>query len=391
MMLIAVLVSGPALADMFGGDNVQLTFLNYQTGLFAENIWQGVQTANQILNTAVQTYRQIKTIAGYADDAYNAYQTIAHLNGQRALQDAQTVMYATFPGLGYFANEAQQMGQGFGAWAQGSGQLDSLLRQCYFGPNLVADDAACVQLGTSMGFYTVQRTMASTFGKAPTWAPEYIKAVDFEHAVALTQQITQTANNQKTVKEVTNLLKGCELGPGESGSPEHCQYAAERAQVLMLRQTEQLTEQVMETNRLLTVAGAAQNAKEKMALDNHVIQQQTVLNAIGAFSPGATGTTTWAGGSSVVSSGSSPKPSWLSGSGLYTTPSGGLYWPGFGPPGGGSSSSSSEPPPTLSSNNAPSIQGGTGGGETVSGTTADGQNVTVGTVDVPSCSGCELE
>src|SRR5947208_1754170 len=71
-----------AYADFFGGDLPLLTTI-------VGNTTTQIRQISDTLSTLRQTYDQAKRIAGYADDAYKAYQYFAGYNLQRFGQDVQ--------------------------------------------------------------------------------------------------------------------------------------------------------------------------------------------------------------------------------------------------------------------------------------------------------------
>src|SRR4051812_2807553 len=83
---------------------------------------QQLNTLNQQLGTIRQTYSETKKLAGFAEDAVNAFQGLARADFSGSLQLREDPV----PNLRYFDREAHPIN----SWTQGRGELNALVRAC---------------------------------------------------------------------------------------------------------------------------------------------------------------------------------------------------------------------------------------------------------------------
>src|SRR5262249_35778991 len=121
-ILVLAFVAAPARADMLGGD------LPLLGGLVAQAAQTGT-TLGETLSTLRQSYEEARRVAGYADDAYRAFQAFQGYSAELFARDLVQGFETAYPDVAYFRREAS----GAGPWARGSGELRRLIRLCIGG------------------------------------------------------------------------------------------------------------------------------------------------------------------------------------------------------------------------------------------------------------------
>ena len=81
-----------------------------------------LSTLNQQLGTVRQTYSETKKLAGYAEDAANAFVGLAHADVAGSLQFLEDAV----PNVRFFDREMHHLN----SWTQGRGELNALVRAC---------------------------------------------------------------------------------------------------------------------------------------------------------------------------------------------------------------------------------------------------------------------
>src|SRR5687767_7853484 len=118
----AVLIPTSARADMFGADIPVLSGILVQAT-------DTVVKINEQIRTAKQSYEEIRRVAGYADEAAQAFKDFSNLNSKLFGGDLGGMLDQAFPDLSSIRAEASRAGGG-GRWADGTGELRSLVSVC---------------------------------------------------------------------------------------------------------------------------------------------------------------------------------------------------------------------------------------------------------------------
>lgn len=253
-----------AYADFWGGDIPLLTTLVANT---ADQLAKAYET----LETLRKTYDDAKKIAGYADEAYQAYQHFAQYSGERFGQDALSALDSAFPDIGYFRREASRTGP----WAQGTGELQALVSYCFKGLAKPGGGQGCVQLQEALSLRQTQAAIQGTFGTAPVMAGSIeVRAVDHESAVAMAASASQFERNRLTRSEADGLLESCRDADGDLAA---CQAAAGTAQIRQLKASADIADQLAEANRLQAVELSQSNARRKRELNEALERRRLVL------------------------------------------------------------------------------------------------------------------
>ncbi|HEY8211330.1 MAG TPA: hypothetical protein VIG99_27790 [Myxococcaceae bacterium] len=244
------LVAAPARADMLGGD------LPLLGGLIAQTA-QTVTTLGETLSTLRQSYEQAKRVAGYADDAYRAFQAFQGYSAELFAKDLVQGLETAYPDVGYFRREAS----GAGPWARGSGELQRLLRLCIGGPT-----GSCGEFQEAVSYQQTRQALAETFGTGPEGAFD-IAAADHETAVALASGSAQQGRSEHARQLSEALLRQCDGRAGEGGSSlAACQAAAASASIEALKVNADLADQVAAGTRVMAMQLQLQNQQRKREL-----------------------------------------------------------------------------------------------------------------------------
>src|SRR5713226_9437572 len=91
-ILLVLGVAPAALADLFGGDLPLL-------GGILTQATQAATTLGSALGTLRRTYQDAKRVAGYAQDAANAYNSFKAYNATLFKQDVQQAFEASYPDI----------------------------------------------------------------------------------------------------------------------------------------------------------------------------------------------------------------------------------------------------------------------------------------------------
>jgi len=257
LALLCLVAAQTARADPFGGD------IPILTGILVQATDQ-VTRMSETLATLRSTYEDARRVAGYADDAYQAFNEFQHFNAQLFGQDLTRHLETAFPDIGYFRRQAS----GAGPWAKGSGELQRLITLC-----LTGGTAGCTQVQETLSLQQARDALTSTFGTAPDEAYD-LKAIDHEAAVALSSSSAQQGRSAQAREVSKRLLSQCGVDSAgnvtsKSKDPRvlaQCQAAAASAQIVALQQTADLADQVAQSNRLHALQLEQKNQDRKREL-----------------------------------------------------------------------------------------------------------------------------
>lgn len=257
-LLVASLVAPrPAHASMFGEENAALSALVAQ-GL--QQISQGIQTFEQLR----QTYEETRRYVSMAQDAvdgfkeFGAYADSIYRNPGQALATA-------FPDAESLTRELQAPQQ----WAQGTGELQRLIRVCLAG-------GQCTSLREAVSAKQARDSISNTFGTAPVQRSD-LETIDIEASRGISMSTAHTAKSQLTVEQAKALMEKCRKGTDQSALAA-CQAAANLGQLMQVEQTAELNSQMAEANRLQALELAEKNAAKKRAL-HEILERQKMLEA----------------------------------------------------------------------------------------------------------------
>lgn len=258
-----------AYADVWGGDIPLLTSLVATTT-------DQLKKASETLDTLRKTYDSAKRVAGYAEEAYQAYQHFSQYSAERFGQDALGALDTAFPDVSYFRREASRTGP----WAQSTGELQSLVAFCFSGLTK-GKKGTCIELQQALTLRQAREAIQGTFGVAPHVAGSIeTRAVDHEASVAMTASASQFERNKITRSEADSLLEQC---TDDEGNLAACQAAAGTAQIRQLRASADIADQLAEANRLHAIQLSQQNARLKRELNEAAERRQLVLEGTGAL------------------------------------------------------------------------------------------------------------
>lgn len=262
---LLVLVATPARADPFGAD------IPFLSGILVQAS-QSVLTLGQTLTTLQQSYEEAKRVAGYADEAYRAFQQFQHYNAELFARDVVSSFENAYPDIGYFRREASNAGP----WARGSGELQRLLTLCLTGPA-----GSCGQFQERISFQQTQQALAQTFGQAPQGAWD-LAAVDHESAVAMAAGSAQEGRDERARQAAESLINDC-ASATDGRSLASCQAAGHAAAIQSLALQAGIADQVAAGNRLqaLQLQLEAQKRKRELleATERRAVLMQSVEQA----------------------------------------------------------------------------------------------------------------
>lgn len=237
-----------------------------------------VDKLSETISTLRKSYTEAKRLAGYADDAYRAFNAFKTYNGQVFSKELGQALDSAFPDVAYYRREASHTGP----WAQGTGELQRMMAYC-LGDKIRerVGEAACVTLQENLSTAQAKKALAATFGTAPAVAgSQEIRAVDHESASAISSSFAQVNRDGVARAQAKALLAQCEdLGSdADVDTMAACQAAANTAQIQQLSQTTELTDQVAQLSRLEAVRLAQENARRKRELNDVVDQRKAILD-----------------------------------------------------------------------------------------------------------------
>jgi hypothetical protein len=251
-------------------DEGTLVLLDILANSFVE-----IDKLSESIATMRKTYAEAKRMAGYADDAYRAFNAFKNYNGQVFAKELGQALDNAFPDAAYYRREAS----GTGPWAQGTGELQRMVAYCL--GDMVRSRvgaSACTSLQENISTAQARRALSATFGTVPAVAGSTeIRAVDHESAGAISSSFAQVNRDSVARTQAKALLAQCQNTDGaDDDTIAACQAAANTAQIEQLSQMTELTDQVAESNRLQAVRLAQENARRKREI-NDVIEQRKVI------------------------------------------------------------------------------------------------------------------
>lgn len=250
------------MADMLGADIPLLTALLSQAA-------QNAETMVRTLDTLKKSYDEAKRVAGFAEEARQAYLAVSSYNGELFQEGFTRALESAFPDVGYFRREASHAGP----WAQASGELQRLVSICLGGPS-----GSCRQLQEALSLQQTREALARTFGAAPTGAHD-LAAIDHEAAVAIAASSAQEGRSQRATALSEALMKQCSNATDQENLAA-CQAAANAAQIEALRQSADTNSQLAEGNRLQALQLVQVNRARKKELADAEERRELVLESV---------------------------------------------------------------------------------------------------------------
>jgi hypothetical protein len=278
--MVALLIPMSARADLWGFDMGPLSTI------VAQGAVQVTQVAQE-LHTLAQTYDEAKKVASYADDAVKAFNAAKSLNGQLFGQSLVSGLSMAFPDVQRIETDIAAAASPGGNWAQGSGQLGSLVSRCV-GSFAGAGGSGCIQLQNVITASDARRAISAAFGTAPSVGTA---AVDGDAAKALAAAQADV-NRNKYMRDVTvaQAMNTCSGGGGFSDTDaQACQTAANAAQIEALSQQSYMSDQLATQNRLQAGALSVQNAQAKVQLEEAAERRDLLLQGATGLDPTLTG------------------------------------------------------------------------------------------------------
>jgi len=273
---VAAFVPAAARADFYGADIPLLT------ALVSNGAEQLVQMSNS-LKALQRTYNEAKRVAGYADEAARAFNSVKTLNGQLFGQSVVNGLGNAFPEVARIQNDLQ----GHSQWAQSTGELGLLLTGCArYGPNT----PACTQFQRAVTATDARTAISNTFGIAPTGpnlGARRAQAIDDDAAVGLATSASQVGRGQVTRAQAQALMDAC-AGVADDDSIAACQAAANAAQIQGLSHQSHMADQMAVQTRLHADQLAAENARHKQELVARDAQTAFLKEASERGQPGPT-------------------------------------------------------------------------------------------------------
>jgi hypothetical protein len=258
--ICASLIAMPARADLFGADIPLLG------GLVTQTV-QSVQHLAETVSTLRKSYEEAKRLAGYADDAYRSFEHFKDYTAEMFVRDAVLGFETAYPDISYFRREAS----GAGPWAQGSGELQRLVRLCVGGA-----DAACGEFREAVSYRQTRDALEETFGPAPPGAYD-LTAVDHESAAALAAGSAQEGKSEKARLVSDALRRHCN-GLGAS-SLAACQAAAATAEIEALKLHADTADQIAAGNRIMAMQLQLHNQARKRELNEAEERRRVLLES----------------------------------------------------------------------------------------------------------------
>jgi len=258
------LMPGVARADLYGGDLPLLTAI-------VANGADEISQLSQSIAQAKKTYDETRRLAGYADDAVKAFNSVKSLNGAMFGQSVVNGLDLAFPEVAQIQNDVAQH-NGLSTWGQGTGELGMLVTGCArYGPG----GFSCGQLQRAVTAEDARKTISATFGTAPATSPR-ATAMDSDAAVGLAASSSQVGRNQVTRAQMAALLEQCSGGT-DSDSIAACQAAANAAQIQGVQTQSYLSDQAALQTRLQADHLAQANAEHKDSLARQEAERQLLL------------------------------------------------------------------------------------------------------------------
>ena len=279
-LLLAVLVSSiyvPRAAHAQVDSGVTVPILLKQ---LAESVRQGLKL-DKMLSATRSTVATLKEYTGYAKDAYQAYQEIAHLTPEAFKNELQDAFGRAFPevqGIQYDATSVASWSGATGALQQQSAEcLRRMLNRAWGAAGVSAPG----EVNASSCFHAMQKAelqqaIQATFGAVPkgTTVSGRLQVTDEEVVRAMGKSDEKA--KQALADRVTYLrLKAiCR----SSKDPAACKAAADLASVEQVNQMADINTQLATLIRLQSVALEAKNAERKDQLRALLKQRKQMLD-----------------------------------------------------------------------------------------------------------------
>ena len=257
VVVVSLLTPQAAQASMWGEENASLIALIAQG---VEQIQQGAQQFEQMK----QTYEETRKYVSMAQDAvdgfkeFGTYVDSIYKNPGKALATA-------FPDAESLTRDLQTPE----SWAQGTGELQRLVRVCLAGGD-------CASLREAVTAKQVRDSISKTFGTSPV-RRDSIDTIDIEVSRGISTSTAQNAKAQLSVEQARALMDKCRTGTDQSAIAA-CQAAANMGQIMQVEQTAELNAQMAESNRLKALEMADKNAEKKATL-MQAVERHKMLEA----------------------------------------------------------------------------------------------------------------
>jgi hypothetical protein len=256
-------------ADLFGGDVPLLSAI-------VTNTAQQLNKLQDTLSTLRKTYEDAKRVASYADDAYQAYRHFSQYSAGMFRDELTRSFESAYPDLAYFLREASS-----GPQIDGSGSLGRLLSYCVSANT----GSQCIELQQALSLQQARNNIATLFGPAPAVAGyAEMKSIDDEAGLAVAASASQTGRDQIARAQAQSLREQC-TGNTDDDSLAACQAAGSLAQIQVLKQSTELTDQVAESNRLQALRLAQENAKRKREIAESIERREIILEGANNMTP----------------------------------------------------------------------------------------------------------
>lgn len=258
-------------ADLLGGDLPLLTAI-------IANTTQQIQQLAETISTLRKTYDEAKRVAGYADDAYQAFKNFQNFSGQVFAQNLEQALETAFPDLGYLRREASRTGP----WAQGTGELQAIVRYCI---QTGATGFSCAEAQEAITLKQARSALAATFGTTPAVAGAIeVNAMDHEAAVGMASSSAQVGRNAITRAQAKALMTKC-TGEGDEDSIAACQAAANAAAILEVQHNADMGDQLAESTRLQAVRVAQENGRRKREINDAIERRRVLMDGARHMAP----------------------------------------------------------------------------------------------------------
>lgn len=254
LLLAAVLVLTPnvARADIFGADIPVLGGILVQAT-------QTVASINEQLRTARESYEEFRRMAGYAEDAAQAFEEFSQLNAELMGGELGAMFDQAFPEIASIRADAQRLASG-GRWAEANGDLRRMVQVCL-------RVGQCTSVREALSFQQTREALDSVFGAAPDRLLE-LQAVDSEAAVAIAASTAQDGRGAVVREYAAELMRQCQQRRSGSSPTAQaaCTAAAAAAEIANLESNADLADAVSQGNRIQALQLALKSQDRKREL-----------------------------------------------------------------------------------------------------------------------------
>lgn len=276
---VAVLYGGKAAAFFdLGGDAILANIL--------ANTSKQLAIMTQSLTELRRSYREVKRVAEYGDDAASAARSFRSFSSRRFGDKFQSELDGAHPDLEAFRRDAlAASGMGSSRWAQGTSTLQRLTSYCL--PDAAAGRPACVQLRSELENAKLLAALQATFG--PGTGAAQARAVDSEVAATLRAGASEARAGELQKMRLRELLRRCNgasaLGDAHEARrfAEECQLAAQQAQVLHLEEGQETNARLAEIARLQAIAVEQKNSDLKRELEEREGRRAALTTGLDAL------------------------------------------------------------------------------------------------------------